>query len=350
MESVNTSPSEYHLIARELAGTATPEERAELQAWVAADPGNARVVDLLHEAWRLSGPAEERSGADVDAGWSQVISRIHGDDLASLDIDGGQERPSEPRGRRSGRWVRLSLRAAAIGGLVLVPWLGREIIRSAPAGDAGAVTVIVAARGEIEEAKLPDGTLVRLGAGSTFQFETAFSGPMRAVDLEGMAQFDVSHDPARPFVVRTGDATTTVLGTRFVVRAYPEVSRVEVAVAEGSVSLRGGRGDQDAVINAGQVGTVSAKESPVVTPAASLDAYFGWTAGVLTIEDRPLKEVLAELERWYDAELEVRDPGLAARLITTTAGDAPLGNVIAGIVLALDARYEQRGDTIVLVP
>ena len=71
---------------------------------------------------------------------------------------------------------------------------------------------------------------------------------------------------------------------------------------------------------------------------------------MLVIEDRPLYEALAELERWYDVELEVRDADLAARLITTSAGDAPLGNVIAGIVLALDARYEQRGDTIVLVP
>ncbi len=77
--------------------------------------------------------------------------------------------------------------------------------------------------------------------------------------LEGEGYFEVTHDARRPFRVHAGDALTEDLGTRFVVRAYPELAAVDVAVAEGVVSLRrhpprgtrgAGAGDS-AVIRAG---------------------------------------------------------------------------------------------------
>jgi transmembrane sensor len=205
-------------------------------------------------------------------------------------------------------------------------------------------------RGERAEFQLPDGTRVLLAPESRLGVPVEFAADRR-VELEGQAYFDVIHDERRPFQVRAGDVLVHDLGTRFVVRAYPEGSQVEVAVAEGQVALSGRRVAEDGiVIGVGQVGRAEKDGVPTVTDVGSLNPYFGWTRGVLVIEDRPLAEALADLQRWYDTELKVEDPRLAARLITTTAGDTPLVNVLAGIVRALDARYEQRGDTVVVVP
>ena len=150
---------------------------------------------------------------------------------------------------------------------------------------------------------------------------------------------------------------TRVLGTRFVVRAYAESPGVEVAVAEGRVefgrgtSVGGATASEAVEIGPGEVGIARGRDAPQVEVATDLDDYFGWTRGRLVIADRPLTEALKDLSLWYDAELKVEDPALAARMISTTAGGAvPLDDVIAGIVLALDAGYEARGDTLVLIP
>jgi len=68
------------------------------------------------------------------------------------------------------------------------------------------------------------------------------------VYLQAEAYFVVTHDAARPFRVHARDAVAHDLGTRFVVRAYAELPRIEVIVAEGAVSLRHERPEADSAI------------------------------------------------------------------------------------------------------
>ena len=55
----------------------------------------------------------------------------------------------------------------------------------------------------------------------------------RTVELEGEAEFDVVHDPMRPFRVQAGRALVVDIGTRFDVRLYATDRSARVAVAEG---------------------------------------------------------------------------------------------------------------------
>jgi ferric-dicitrate binding protein FerR (iron transport regulator) len=73
-------------------------------------------------------------------------------------------------------------------------------------------------------------------------------------------------------------------------------------------------------------------------------------SGRTVIKDLPLQEALDELERYYDVELAVRDPQLAARRITTEAGPGSLRETLDLIALALSARYARAGDTLLFLP
>ncbi|MEM6906197.1 MAG: FecR domain-containing protein [Pseudomonadota bacterium] len=88
---------------------------------------------------------------------------------------------------------------------------------------------------------LVSGDRADLDAGSALIDQS--EGATRDVTLlEGAAFFDVETRPDRPFVVRTGEVSVTVLGTQF------EVSEgggaISVAVLEGAVSVDGGTGLQ----------------------------------------------------------------------------------------------------------
>ncbi len=101
---------------------------------------------------------------------------------------------------------------------------------------------------------LADGSIVTLGPLSTLRYSTDGTG--RDLQLTGLGRFRVVHDATRPFVVRAGNATTTDLGTDFVVRAYREDSTVEVAVSTGRVRIAGGR-STFVDLGAGAIGTVA---------------------------------------------------------------------------------------------
>lgn len=347
---------DFPLLDRFLAGECSPAEAALVRRWLSTPGADARYVDAVRDALERRDAAA--SASDTDAAWARLARD-------TVDAERNAERLPPPLRLTTGQTGERSrlrraltipwLRAAAIVALVAgagALWIARnpgvptERATRAPAPLREYTTM----RGERAEFQLPDGTRVLLAPESRLGVPVEFAAD-RSVELEGQAYFDVIHDERKPFHVRAGDALVSDLGTRFVIRAYPEGSQVEVAVAEGQVALSRGRAADDAaVIGIGQVGRAEKDGIPTVMDVGSLRPYFGWTGGVLVIEDRPLAEALADLERWYDTELRVDDPRLAARLITTTAGDTPLANVLAGIVLALDARTEQRGDTVVLVP
>ena len=84
---------------------------------------------------------------------------------------------------------------------------------------------------------LADGTQIRLNAESSLSYPEKFEGNTREVVLEGEAFFDVARDESRPFIIKSGDLVTTVLGTTFNVKAFPN-EQMAVTVVSGKVAVQ----------------------------------------------------------------------------------------------------------------
>ena len=315
------------LLDRHLAGECTPEEEAAVRAWLAADPGRERLVAALR--------GENPIAGDTDAAWERLSARL------SIDA------PLPGAWRRGARLLRVAAAVLVLLGGALV-W--REWGTSA--SDDGRVAYAAeraTAVGESVALRLADGSRVTLAPASRLRVRRGYGEGAREVELEGEAIFDVSRDPARPFRVHTGGATTEVLGTEFAVRSTGD-GAVRVVVASGRVALRAG-GDPGVVLSRGDLGEVG--ESGRVTATRGIDPgrYLAWSTGRLVFEDAPLAQVLAELQRWHRVELVVSDPALAARPLTATfAVTQPLPEVLASVGLALNARVERNGATLHLSP
>ena len=76
--------------------------------------------------------------------------------------------------------------------------------------------MITTAVGEQREMQLPDGSMIALNTDS--QLEVTYGENYRDVRLlKGEALFEVTRDPARPFIVDAGIRRVEAVGTAFVV-------------------------------------------------------------------------------------------------------------------------------------
>ncbi|MCY1502352.1 Protein FecR [compost metagenome] len=159
---------------------------------------------------------------------------------------------------------------------------------------------------ERRELQLPDGSRVELDALSTLDVD--FSDGQRRLELRGGAAiFHVRHDPARPFVVSAEGGTVTALGTVFEVRHQPE--GVRVTCSEGVVAIRQ-PGFEQRLLRAGEqlhYGT----QGP--TPVAAVDSSqeLAWRQGLLVFRDRPLRDLIDELNRYHRGRILILDERIA---------------------------------------
>lgn len=334
---------DWQLLDRYLAGQASAQEEAAVLAWTRDDPVHAELLRQLREA----GP-DARRAWNADAGWASLSSRLELD--GSVRPIGGAGQATRPaRWRPSAAW-RVAAAVIVVVAGSLTAW--QIVARRAQSGALASATMeLNAPNGQRASITLDDGSRVTLNAGSRLRYPKTTGTGAREVMLVGEAFFEVKHDAAHPFRVHAGDGIAEDLGTRFTVSAYPELERVDVAVAEGRVSLqRKDAASGVAVLHAGERGRLGITGPPVVDSQVPLDQYFGWRDGALVFENVALGDAIPRLERWYDVEIKVSDSALAARRLTARFRNDSLTDVIGAIEVALGATSHRSGRTITLSP
>ena len=158
-------------------------------------------------------------------------------------------------------------------------------------------------RGEQLDVTLPDGTEVRLNAGSTLRYPTQFATSKREMELTGEAFFDVVRNPNAAFIVKTAGLTTTVLGTSFNINTH-ESDNITVTVASGKVGVAAEPG-KEIFLTPKQQLSYNKTSRQMRTQEVKLDKYLDWKDGILRFENASITEAVKKLERWYDVDIEV---------------------------------------------
>lgn len=246
---------------RQDAGPLPPEQRHAFERWRSI-PANAAAYERIGAMWRDFG-----AGAPPTAN-TRVSQRRHA--------------------RRFG---------AAIAACVLVFVLGPQIRLWIMADHRTEV-------GQVRTVTLPDGSSITLNTNPAVAL--AFNSSERAVRLlEGEAAFDVAPDATRPFVVMSAGGTTRALGTLFDVRMLDSTVRVTGIEHRVEVSYEGAYTSVDA---GEQVHYGSARGLSDVSLASPLSA--AWRHGRLVVENWPLRDVVAELNRYKHGRIQLVGSGL----------------------------------------
>lgn len=291
-------------------GPLAPDEARTFNAWLRADPEHERRFREGQAALRYGMLLKE----DPD-----IRTHIRPTGLQRLRSDLYDLIRAPGRGWRGpAAWIAgggaLAAACAALGIALMAP-VGpapaspdtlQMAVRPAPAHATG--------KAEIREIELPDGSLLTLGAASAI--DLAFTeGERRVILREGEAFFDVRRDEERPFLVQARSTLVRVLGTRFDVNLGSDI--VDIAVLDGRVEVIRAAGpdirDDDIkhVLTAGQ--RVAAGHAGPVRPVETIDAenVAAWRRGELILIDRPVAEIIADLNRYSEAPIILARPGVA---------------------------------------
>lgn len=325
----------------------TSDERAQFAAWLTEDRRHATAYRRFESIWQDAANLQDLEAlADLpparDPWWRRVRASVVGHPL---------------------HW------AASASLVVAVAWIGVRLLL-APEYYATGIA-------EVREIRLSDDSEVALGARSSL--EVAFSRHERRVTLNsGVAFFSVSKNPARPFVVRVGDKEVRVVGTKFEIRRDPDDMRVSVvegtvevtqvpdlasvaaqgalrsaaeATARGTLTIRNGaaiaptlltasESSQERILTAGQQVTTalagaipSAQVMPRGEPAA-------WRYGRLVYVDAPLKDIVADANRYSREPIAIADESVANIRVSVTCPSDRIEEMVAALSRSLSLEIE----------
>lgn len=166
-------------------------------------------------------------------------------------------------------------------------------------GHAESATLITP-RGGQYQITLSDGTKVWLNANSSLQYPLAFNGKHREVQLKGEGYFEVAHNAKLPFIVKTDQQQIKVLGTAFNVRAYSEKQYTTLLRGSVSVNLKGSTSTR--MLKPGEQAIV--QDYSLSVGKIDVTDFVAWKDGIIAGTSVSLKEIVSEIERWYDVDFK----------------------------------------------
>lgn len=320
------------LLDKYLAGNCTPEEEQAVHNWLESRPQQdqrwkemsgaaqqAYLAELFRDVRRTIGEDAQHAGAHTSR--SAAAGTGARPDHA---VDAGEEAAIIRLPSR--RPLRLTLRIAAavivlLGGTLL--YLFRNSLLPAQ------MHTIATAHRETKRVVLPDSSVVVLNSNSKLSY--ADNWKERTVTLEGEAYFEVQASPEDPFVIRSGEVQTRVLGTSFNISAYPRDKRISVGVMTGKVELRKIRTEDRILVNPGEMAVYdrekdhishAATEETVMVESTEIavfdkrknhivhsvekdTVYNAWMEGKLNFYRTPLSDVAAALERVFPINITI---------------------------------------------
>ncbi len=345
-------PFSWDFMDHYLAGDASPEERAAIDSWLAADEAHVATLSRLSRIVRDTYPYADV--IDAERGWAQIAARwqIRDGVETSETSDRRPLSPTMPSALHRRFFMPIAMAATAV--LTLVA--GWQFMGSRTTSSyEQSVTEYTTTNGQRTTVQLDDGTTVLLNVASSLRVPRDFGTRTRTVQLDGEARFSVTHQGSTPLIVDAGGAKTTVLGTIFNVRAYAGEGTMQVFVVDGKVSVRPVQVTvpQMATLTRGELVAITAGNGPVVSEPGNPDQYLAWTKGQLIFDRTPVTQVLTELSRWYDIDISLADSTLASRHLSArfdARSMQSVNGVLSVIATALNAQYRWNGRVVYFAP
>ncbi|WP_020533291.1 FecR family protein [Flexithrix dorotheae] len=192
---------------------------------------------------------------------------------------------------------------------------------------------------------LKDGTRVKLNAESKLSFPESFSDEFREVTLVGEAFFEVAKDSTKPFVIKSGNLTTTVLGTAFNIKAYPGEEDIKVAVEEGKVKVETAK-KQTNMLVANEMVTFNKMAGGIQKSHFNPAEILCWKENTICFKDASFDEIKTTLERWYGVDFIMKEGLEIKEEFNGTFVNKSLEEVLIGLNYTSNFKYDINGKSV----
>jgi ferric-dicitrate binding protein FerR (iron transport regulator) len=261
-----------------------PNTQLLFQHWFRLEDNQTEKDEALQELW-------EKSSSDVTSSTLEDLARL-------------QERIYDEQpllGRTHRLLFRQIVKYAAV--LVLVA-MSSVITYYVTRPSSQQFAELSVPYGECKKMQLSDGSIVWVNAGSTLIYPVKFSADNRIVYLNGEANFSVTKNPKKPFIVQTKHIDVQVLGTKFNVQAYPDMSSTTATLVEGSVKVNEtSNTTKSYILKPDEQLTYSNKNHSISITHVDAVKLTSWNKGYLIFQGASFDEIVATLERKYNVHI-----------------------------------------------
>jgi transmembrane sensor len=251
-------------------------------------------------------------------------------------------------------WLKVACTLLVLSGLYFLTLPPKQTNKAVP---AAAWTIYSTPKGKVKKITLSDGTHVWLNAETKIRISADFGTlGIRKLQLDyGEAFFKVKHDNSRPFSISTGAFVTTVLGTSFNIRSYPELDSYKVAVATGKVKVDYHEGSKSIALSTGlvkgQVLTYNLRTQKPSIVSGNVNDLSDWKSNrSLYFDNLTLAQIGAELSRQYDMEVKITGKTKTDQTYTMELAHKDLQVVLRQIVLKTGISYQLNSKVLTLNP
>src|ERR1700712_295708 len=344
----------WNLIAKKLAGEASPGDLKELESALRMNPDLHYSLEALHDMWKKA--------SEPETGHPETAFQKHMERMNDLRIDMGNPPPEAYRDAfpdSPGRFEKLKITSLVIFGFILL-FLGFHYLNIQPSSSIAAqkpVWEVVTRNGSKTNLLLPDGTSVWLNAGSRLTYDSLYGSSAREVTLSGEGYFDVVKNAKKPFIIHTGKINIKVLGTIFNVKSYPGEKTIETSLLRGSIEVSFiAQPSKKIILKPNQKLVIDKTENvPNNNPSASIAQPFvhiqhlskvgadsviaetGWMQNRLYFNDMSFHELLKNLERKYGVSFQVSDASLDTIHFTGSFQNETVSQALDALKLTAEA-------------
>ncbi|WP_121809601.1 FecR family protein [Mucilaginibacter kameinonensis] len=317
----------YRLIVEYFEKTISDDGLTQLQEWIEESPENLAQFSETIQILEAS-KAYFKQPEHIESSWAKINAHI-----TQPQISAKKQTPKF-------NWIAY---AAACLLICATGWFGYRYFNQSP---ALVYEEISNADGKHSKIVLPDGSVVYLGGGSKFKYAKNFDGEKRDVTLDGEAFFDVVHK-ANPFVVKSGDIITVVLGTSFNVRAYLAEHKVAVTVQSGKVGVMAsvhGKPQLVKYLVKDEAISINTQNGIYTFNNTDASAVSAWINNEFVFYNTTYREIAASLEHHYGVKIRFTEQDLGNVRLTAKLRGMTLVDAMETLSALSGLGYTQKGD------
>lgn len=319
------------LIGKYLAGEASPEDTAWLEAWISREEANQRYFEQFQTIFARAATVKEWQQFDTDAAWTKLRSTLK---------TPAKTVPLTPPASNRAAWGIVWRIAASI---IIVLGIGIFVYTLNQPAEVNSKEVI-AGKGIVKDT-LPDGSDVFLNKETKVAYAYDKKSKVHEVALKGEAYFNIHHNGDEKFIIDATGVFIRDIGTSFNVRAYPESNTVEVMVEEGEVVLYTAE-NPGIYLHAGGKGVYNKKTKTftVEDPEPNILSY---KTKFFTFSGQELGTIVTTLNKVYDKKIVI-DNNLKTCPLTVSFNDESIQEIAHVIAETLDLTITETDRQIVL--
>ena len=338
----------YWLATKSLSGELDSVERRELDELL-KDRGFLEKYEWVKKYWDKQNGLPSRKLFDLQKGKRLTEEKIRAIE-PGFHFD--PEKAAPGLVTRSVLWPTLWKVAAAVAFFLGVGYLfyNASNIRRGKIIPKMAMRQTRTTAGQMSTITLSDGSKVVLNAESFLKYPSMFTDSIREVELTGEAYFEITKDIKKPFIVRTKNLDTRVLGTKFDIQAYPEEGATVVSLLEGKVNVTWTNAGEksDFMLQPDQQVVYNKKNGQGKLSQFDPVLALGWKDNILQFDKTPLRDVLKTLHRRYGVQFKLSNQAINNCVIKAKFRDESIKAILEVIAYDANLRYKITNDQILL--